>query len=1418
MFKTPSFFSETPNSLKTRTVYHDPSESVRAGTPSMARSISRDNLLMSSTVKNFNEREEFRDSANNNALVVRSFELSEDPSFWKDHNVQVIIRLRPLNSSELSLHGHNRCVRQESSQTITWTGHPESRFTFDVVADETVTQEKLFKVAGVPMVENCVAGYNSCMFAYGQTGSGKTHTMLGDIEGGTRRHSVNCGMTPRVFEYLFSRIQKEKEARREEKLRFTCKCSFLEIYNEQILDLLNPSSVNLQIREDLKKGIHVENITELEVTSAREVMQQLLQGAANRKVAATNMNRASSRSHSVFTCVIESTWESQGVTHHRFARLNLVDLAGSERQKSSGAEGDRLKEATNINKSLSTLGLVIMNLVSISNGKSHHVPYRDSKLTFLLQDSLGGNSKTIIIANISPSNCCSLETLSTLKFAQRAKFLKNNAIVNEDASGDVLAMRMQIQHLKKEVSHLRSLLNGGAVNQDNAMTSSLQGSPGAFSWEGLNGTFSPLTSNKRLSQKKEIEVALVGAFRREKDKDLALQALTAENQAAMQLAKQRHDEIQGLKMRLRFREAGIKRLEAVASGKISAEAHLLKEKEELQKEIEVLRAQVDRNQEVTRFAMENLRLKEEIRRLKSFYEEGERERMNEQIVTLQNKLLDALDWKLMHESETNVQKGSPGLLTDGRSDMDHLNFNKESTSTWQSSINEENEFLRVQAIQNQAEIDSLRKKLNSDVEEKGKMQRYIKDLEAELEQVRSSKDTEEENHKVQVDDLTKNDVNSDDQQELKAMVDVIAAASQREAEAHEMAITLAKENDELRTKIKVLLEDNSKLIDLYERAAAETNKVNNEDPQGEAKYEQVIESDPISHKDADVKRLEDLEHQLAEMNEENEKLMSLYEKAMQEKDDLKRMLSSAVKNHCLEREAECPEKLVEVDGVECPKSFEDFHTDIDRSTSKELDQQLLSYETEALEEGDLSKWNIQNASGRIIPTPLTAKVQTNTRSDELLQFQASNSATKMVDNPLECTTSMMVEEKHEFRNNDTSSGHLSGDFQDSGTITEEDLVLIRKELEKAQERLSSSSNTVNEFGNVEIAVLKVDALSREIDASKGLVQFKQQEIEFLKPLQSEVQAASSLVNKKLAALKISLSSISSSIAYFEQREDRARARVDAAKSSLEQQKENVAILQGQSDEINAKRREIQETEVEMRNNLWRFKAKLEEENQRQENQRVLFAIDNIEKSEAPALICSKATDLLKSEEEKTKLQNEIKQSQEKLSVIKKQVMDLNKKGQKLDSEIHVRSSEMQKTLQLVGELELALGNVFNEKEVLIGMKENGKRQIDDLIVEFQQCVFQEYLREDELNTLEEDMHMMSIKLDILESEREAAVKRAIQLLLGEKCQTVLPSEKLREELENVRKSIVQANSLLEAENSTDCQVVLSFSPDRILTH
>ncbi|KAJ9698949.1 hypothetical protein PVL29_007831 [Vitis rotundifolia] len=1394
-----SFISETKSVIRSRFGFQEPASDVVPSvhsSPEILKSALRENFH-SSAVRNISERDD--DDATFAGSSIQSFELHEDPSFWKDHNVQVIIRIRPLSSSEISLQGYNKCIRQDSCQAITWTGHPESRFTFDLVADENVSQEKLFKVAGLPMVDNCMGGYNSCMFAYGQTGSGKTHTMLGDIEGGTRRHSVNCGMTPRVFEYLFSRIQKEKEARRDEKLRFTCKCSFLEIYNEQILDLLEPSSANLQIREDIKKGVHVENLTELEVTSARDVIQQLVQGAANRKVAATNMNRASSRSHSVFTCIIESKWESQGVAHHRFARLNLVDLAGSERQKSSGAEGERLKEATNINKSLSTLGLVIMNLVNMSNGKSLHVPYRDSKLTFLLQDSLGGNAKTIIIANVSPSNCCSLETLSTLKFAQRAKFIKNN----------------------KEVARLRGLVNGGAENQDNdTWTVSFPGSPGSFNWEGLHGSLSPLTSNKRVSQKKEYEVALVGAFRREKDKDIALQALAAENQAAMQLVKQRQDEIQGLKMRLRFRESGLKRLEAVASGKISAEAHLLKEKEEHLKEIEVLRMQVDRNQEVTRFAMENLRLKEEIRRLKSFCEEGERQMMNEQITVLQNKLLEALDWKLMHESDlSKVQKQSSDLVMRLNGDDDLLVSSQDSEAAWHSSINQENEFLRLQAIQNQAEMDALRKKLALCLEEKEKIERHVNELVTELEEERSSKAMEVQEQKLQSElpSLTTNvpSIDLNGQIELKTMVDAIAAASQREAEAHETAFMLSKENDELRMKLKVLIEDNNKLIELYERAVAETNHKDSE------------EAENAQEDNAGVHKNDGFPELTAEkaMDMKRVKLLGLYEKAMQERDEFKRMLSSGGKNSNETTRENCVEKLVEVDGTESIKSIsgeERLLVEESGFPGFNFVKPTISAEAKILiEDTGVSRVNVQDNFSQC---PGNSRV----KEEDLIDPQA-NECFESDERSISTEPHLLLEEnglcrskmldgfsvgKNGFSGLDVKDGSdqsgdqiVSGNTSDMETkplevnvaIGSEDLNLVRMKLDRADEKLSSSAKTVTAFGLLEKAVIEVDKISREIGAIEDDLQLKQQEFESLKILSSKIHDRRALVDKKLSALKYSLSSFSTSAAYFEQREARARARVNASSSYLDQKKDELARLQTCKDEIEAVQRKLQQSDVEIRNNIACLKSKIEEENRTQENEKIPSPQINWH-------LGGKATALLKSEEEKTKLQAEMKQSREKLGAVRREIEDLNRKSQKVETEMQTVEMEMQKSLKSVEEMQLALQGIVRENEMLLEIRESGKTEIDNLILEYQQSMLEADLKEAEMRILEEELSMQSRRIEELCTTRAVVMEKYSQLLKDTRCLSSL-SEKIEEELCTVRMSVLEAKSLLRTECSNDSYVV-----------
>ncbi|XWS54846.1 hypothetical protein CRYUN_Cryun10bG0124600 [Craigia yunnanensis] len=589
-----------------------------------------------------------------NTVEVPHFDLKEDPSFWMDHNVQVLIRVRPLNGMEKSIHGYNRCLKQESSQSIAWIGLPETRFTFDHAACETVDQEMLFRMAGLPMVENCLSGYNSCMFAYGQTGSGKTYTMLGEIEDLEVKPSPQRGMTPRIFEFLFARILAEEEIRKDEKLKYNCKCSFLEIYNEQITDLLDPSATNLLLREDVKKGVYVENLSEFEVQTVSDILKLLTQGSLSRKVAATNMNRESSRSHSVFTCVIERRWEKDSTTNLRFARLNLVDLAGSERQKTSGAEGDRLKEAASINKSLSMLGNVIMILLDVANGKPRHVPYRDSKLTFLLQDSLGGNSKTMIIANVSPSICCATETLNTLKFAQRAKLIQNNAVVNEDSTGDVIALKNQIRLLKEELSTLkrqnvsRSLSFGPVVSG----TMQLEENPSddnsyemGQEQDDLLGYESKGIVRMSTKQLKSLETTLAGALRREQMAETSIKKLEAETEQLNCLIRQREEDTRSTKMMLRFREDKIQRMESLMCGSLPADSFLFKENKALSEEIQLLQAKVDKNPEVTRFALENIRLLDQLRSFQEFYEEGEKEILLEEISKLRDQLLQFLDGK-----------------------------------------------------------------------------------------------------------------------------------------------------------------------------------------------------------------------------------------------------------------------------------------------------------------------------------------------------------------------------------------------------------------------------------------------------------------------------------------------------------------------------------------------------------------------------------------------------------------------------------------------------------------------------------------------------------------------------------------------------------------------------------------------------
>uniref|UniRef100_A0A3Q3S7K5 Kinesin family member 13A n=1 Tax=Mastacembelus armatus TaxID=205130 RepID=A0A3Q3S7K5_9TELE len=385
-----------------------------------------------------------------------------------DTKVKVAVRVRPMNRRETEL--NTKCVvDMEDNQTVL---HPppsnakgENRkqpkvFAFDHCfwsMDESnipkyAGQEVVFKCLGEGILENAFQGYNACIFAYGQTGSGKSFSMMGNVE--------QPGLIPRLCCSLFERVHREAN----EAHTFKVEVSYMEIYNEKVRDLLDPkgSRQSLKVREHKVLGPYVDGLSQLAVTSFEDIEVLMSEGNKSRTVAATNMNEESSRSHAVFSIIVTQTlYDLQsGNSGEKVSKMSLVDLAGSERVSKTGAAGERLKEGSNINKSLTTLGCVISALAdqSAGKGKAKFVPYRDSVLTWLLKDNLGGNSKTAMIATVSPAADNYEETLSTLRYADRAKRIVNHAVVNEDPNARIIReLREEVEKLRVQLSQAESM-------------------------------------------------------------------------------------------------------------------------------------------------------------------------------------------------------------------------------------------------------------------------------------------------------------------------------------------------------------------------------------------------------------------------------------------------------------------------------------------------------------------------------------------------------------------------------------------------------------------------------------------------------------------------------------------------------------------------------------------------------------------------------------------------------------------------------------------------------------------------------------------------------------------------------------------------------------------------------------------------
>ncbi|XP_077814219.1 kinesin-like protein KIF1A isoform X6 [Macaca mulatta] len=397
-------------------------------------------------------------------------------------SVKVAVRVRPFNSREMSR--DSKCIIQMSGSTTTIVNPKQPKetpksFSFDYsywshTSPEDInyaSQKQVYRDIGEEMLQHAFEGYNVCIFAYGQTGAGKSYTMMG------KQEKDQQGIIPQLCEDLFSRINDTTN----DNMSYSVEVSYMEIYCERVRDLLNPKNKgNLRVREHPLLGPYVEDLSKLAVTSYNDIQDLMDSGNKARTVAATNMNETSSRSHAVFNIIFTQKRHDAetNITTEKVSKISLVDLAGSERADSTGAKGTRLKEGANINKSLTTLGKVISALAEMDSGpnknkkkkKTDFIPYRDSVLTWLLRENLGGNSRTAMVAALSPADINYDETLSTLRYADRAKQIRCNAVINEDPNNKL------IRELKDEVTRLRDLLYAQGLG-DITDTNTVPGGP-----------------------------------------------------------------------------------------------------------------------------------------------------------------------------------------------------------------------------------------------------------------------------------------------------------------------------------------------------------------------------------------------------------------------------------------------------------------------------------------------------------------------------------------------------------------------------------------------------------------------------------------------------------------------------------------------------------------------------------------------------------------------------------------------------------------------------------------------------------------------------------------------------------------------------------------------------------------------------
>ncbi|GFN81582.1 kinesin-like protein [Plakobranchus ocellatus] len=578
--------------------------------------------------------------------------MPESQSMKEVDNVRVVVRTRPLNEKEVATNCNEVVKIDEVRGTVTvknpsgGSAEPPKTFTFDIVFGPNCKQLDVYNKVARPVVDCVLEGYNGTIFAYGQTGTGKTYTMEG-----LRAIPEKRGIIPNSFAHIFGHI-----AKAEGDTRFLVRVAYLEIYNEEVKDLLGKDqNARLEVKERPDVGVYVKDLSAFVVNNADDMDRIMTLGNKNRSVGATNMNMHSSRSHAIFTVTIECSEKGpDGQQHVRVGKLHLVDLAGSERQAKTGATGQRLKEATKINLSLSTLGNVISSLV---DGKSTHIPYRNSKLTRLLQDSLGGNSKTVMVANVGPADYNYDESISSLRYANRAKNIKNKAKINEDPKDALL------RQFQKEIEELKKQLQDGGIEDEDGSEEDSESEEEIIDENGQKRIVKKKKAKRHISKEKMAEIqAKIEEDRRllESKKDMAEEE---RNKVKMDLEKKEselqkyQDEQEQLKQKLSVIEKKI-----IVGGE-----NLLEKAEEQERLLEESARELEERKE-----------KEE--ELKKALEEKEQERLDieEKYTSLQDEVAGKTKklkrvWTMLMQAKSEIadlqqehQREMEGLLENVR--------------------------------------------------------------------------------------------------------------------------------------------------------------------------------------------------------------------------------------------------------------------------------------------------------------------------------------------------------------------------------------------------------------------------------------------------------------------------------------------------------------------------------------------------------------------------------------------------------------------------------------------------------------------------------------------------------------------------------------------------------------------------------